>query len=718
MHGKSVSLQPSDAVQVPGVGAVTSYFSTYNGSSGLLVDSRTSTVSGELRPRANNAGLYEGGYGQSTAVALVDYGSYAVSIPTTDADGNGIPDLIQYERAGSFTATGSGFSVSGGSTFSISVQFSRAAGSANGSYTATTQSSSGLRNSVSGAYSLLSYQGTATYQRTSTNTLGVSITGLSQGGTTITGSTSYTTSGENQLSYAAFTARDATGTTYSIRAGSMSRNGSTYRGELSLVDGAPQTSWADFVNYVIQFTDPNDTDGDSIPDLTDPNSGQPPAISTQPGARTVSLNQSVTLSVTAVNAATYQWTKNGVPIAGATGSSFTISRVQSTDSGTYAVNVMNGSGTIVSNSAILTVPVAPAFTVNPLALTVERGSSFILTALAAGSPAPTYVWRRAGIAIAGATNSTLVVTNAGASNTGVYTCVATNSVGSVVSSSAAITVSDSSDFGRLTNLSIRTRAGAGAETLIAGFSVGGAGTVGTKNLLIRGIGPSLAQFSVPDVVQDPALTVYAGNAVHSSNDNWGGSSQIKALFGQVGAFSLTSDGSRDAAIYTPGIAPGSYTAHTTSSGSPGIALVEIYDTTAGTSSASRLVNVSARAQVETGAGILIAGFYVSGSTAKTLLIRGVGPTLTGFNVQGVLTDPQLGVYAGSRLIGSNDDWSNSTIMARTTASVGGFALSPASKDSALLITLQPGSYTVQMSGVGGLTGVGLIELYEVTNILP
>ncbi len=725
VHGKSVQLRPSNPTQVPGVGTVTSYFSTYNGNAGsLLIDSRTSTVSGELRPRASTPGLYEGGYGQVTPVAVVDYGSYAVSIPTADADSNGIPDLIQYDRAGSFTASGSGFSAAGGLTFSISVQFSRSAGSATGTYTSTTQNSAGQSNAVSGVYSLLSYQGTATYQRTSTNTLNISITGLFQNSTTLTGSTTYTTSGPDQLSYAAFTARDSTGTNYSIRAGGLTRDGNVYRGDLSLVDGMPQTSWADFLNYAFQFTDLNDADGDGIPDLTDPQAGQAPLISTQPRTQTVSINQNVTLTVSASNATAYQWTKNGAAIAGATTTSLTFTRVQLSDGGSYSVNVSNGSGTTASSVAVLTVApssVAPAFTVNPLSLTVRRGSSFMLTASASGFPTPTYTWRRAGTTIAGATGPSLLVTNAGTTNSGAYTCVATNSVSAVTSSSATITVSDSTNGGRLSNLSIRIRAGSGAETLITGFSIGGAGTQGSKSLLIRSVGPSLAQFSVQDALLDPLLTVYSGTNPHSWNDNWGGSAEIKSMSAQVGAFSLASDGSQDAAIYAPGLFNGTYTAHTTSGGGSGIALVEIYDTTstaAFTNSTPRLTNVSARAQVETGAGILIAGFVVSGSTAQTLLIRGIGPTLANFGVQGSLIDPQLAVYSGTRLIGANDDWGNNTTVTRTTANVGGFALSAGGKDAALLITLQPGSYTVQMSGVSSSTGVGLIELYEVTNITP
>ena len=152
-------------------------------------------------------------------------------------------------------------------------------------------------------------------------------------------------------------------------------------------------------------------------------------------------------------------------------------------------------------------------------------------------------------------------------------------------------------------------------------------------------------------------------------------------------------------------------------GGTGIALAEIYDATpAGTFTATtpRLVNVSARTQVGTGGGILIAGFVIGGTTAKTVLIRGIGPTLGVFGVTGVLDDPQLQLYSGTTLLRENDNWGGDAQISATGASVGAFALAnPASKDAVLLVTLPPGSYTAQISGVNASTGVALVEVYDV-----
>ena len=138
--------------------------------------------------------------------------------------------------------------------------------------------------------------------------------------------------------------------------------------------------------------------------------------------------------------------------------------------------------------------------------------------------------------------------------------------------------------------------------------------------------------------------------------------------------------------------------------------MEVYDSDPG-SPAATFANVSARNQVGTGDNLLVVGFAISGSAEKTFLIRAVGPTLA-FAVAGSLPDPKLEVFRGSTLLQSNDDWGGTTTLSNAFSQVGAFPLPGTSKDAALLVTLQPGSYTAQVSGVGGTTGVGLIEVYE------
>ena len=260
----------------------------------------------------------------------------------------------------------------------------------------------------------------------------------------------------------------------------------------------------------------------------------------------------------------------------------------------------------------------------------------------------------------------------------------------------------SSTTSYLSNLSVRTTAGTGAQTLIAGFALNG----GTKSLLVRAIGPGLAAFGVPGTIPDPRLELYSGTTRITENDDW--APTAAAVFNSVGAFGLPAN-SKDAALVTS-LAPGSYSAQASGGpGAGGVTLVELYDTAPG--SAARLVNVSARSQVGTGGDILIAGFAVGGSGLRTLLIRAIGPSLSAFGVTDVLANPKLELYAGSTLLQSNDDWD--AAVAPAFGRVGAFALAAGSRDAVLLVTLNPGTYTAQISGVNNTTGVALVEVYEV-----
>ena len=266
--------------------------------------------------------------------------------------------------------------------------------------------------------------------------------------------------------------------------------------------------------------------------------------------------------------------------------------------------------------------------------------------------------------------------------------------------------------GRLVNLSVRTFAGTDANTLIVGFFVGGSGG---KSLLVRGIGPTLAAFGVGEVLADPILTAFSGATSIGTNDNWGSAPNappIAATATAVGAFPLTA-GSLDAVLLRD-FAGGGYTVQVVGAqNATGFALMEVYD--AGGTGGARLVNVSARSAVGTGTGILIAGFVVDQGT-RAILVRGIGSSLAGFGVTGALADTQLQVFRGAQVIAENNDWgvaSNAATLANRAQAVGAFSLTIASKDAGLLLTLPPGAYTAQVSGVNASTGVGLVEIYAV-----
>jgi hypothetical protein len=132
--------------------------------------------------------------------------------------------------------------------------------------------------------------------------------------------------------------------------------------------------------------------------------------------------------------------------------------------------------------------------------------------------------------------------------------------------------------------------------------------------------------------------------------------------------------------------------------------------------AAKMVNLSTRALVGAGENQLIGGIVLRGGTARTLLIRALGPALGALGVAGTLSDPRLQLFRGADLVAENDDWGGDPLMAAAARSVGAFALSdPGSRDAVLLLSLPPGLYTAQVSGANGATGVALLEAYEVSN---
>jgi dienelactone hydrolase len=134
--------------------------------------------------------------------------------------------------------------------------------------------------------------------------------------------------------------------------------------------------------------------------------------------------------------------------------------------------------------------------------------------------------------------------------------------------------------------------------------------------------------------------------------------------------------------------------------------------------AARFVNLSVRARVGTGDNILISGFVVGDGLARTVLVRAVGPTIGAapFGVSDTLARPVLSLFRGSLRLASNTGWgtaANPADIRVAAAKVGAFALPEGSLDSALLGTLSPGPYTLQVAGANNTSGVALVEVYEV-----
>jgi len=251
-----------------------------------------------------------------------------------------------------------------------------------------------------------------------------------------------------------------------------------------------------------------------------------------------------------------------------------------------------------------------------------------------------------------------------------------------------------------------------------------AGTA-SKQVLIRAAGPALAAapFNVAGALADPTLQVLRGATQVGQNDNWGtpaaNATTVAAAATRAGAFPFRA-GSDDAALVAT-LTPGAYSVVV--GGGTGTVLAEIYEVLQNneTPGSRRLVNVSARGSVAPGTPF-IAGFVIGGPGPQRVLVRGVGPTLAGapFNVAGTLSNPQLTLLRGTATVKANDDWfrdPEAATIREAAARAGAFALGASSADAAMLLHLEPGAYTAQVSGPANAnaangSGIVLLEVYE------
>jgi hypothetical protein len=266
---------------------------------------------------------------------------------------------------------------------------------------------------------------------------------------------------------------------------------------------------------------------------------------------------------------------------------------------------------------------------------------------------------------------------------------------------------------KLVNISTRAWAGQDSSKLISGFVIQGSEPL---KVLVRAVGPALSSYGVSGVLADPRLTLFNGSSAQiAANDDWGTHPDqpgVLNAFSQAGAFALPA-GSKDSVLLVT-LQPGAYSVHIDgANASTGVALAEVY--AIGTSS-SRLINISSRTFVGTGSDVTISGFVVAGDGPRKVLIRGVGPSLGRLGVAGALANPRVALYNSSQaVVAENDDWTAFADQAALTAAMsqaGAFGLDAGSQDAAMLVTLNPGLYSVIASGVNNSTGIGLIEVYQ------
>ena len=458
-----------------------------------------------------------------------------------------------------------------------------------------------------------------------------------------------------------------------------------------------------------------------------------PIILAEPTNVTARAGFDATLTVNAdgTSPLRFQWFKNGAPVGPLSESNaLTLSSVQLSDAGSYSVTATNSAGSVTSNAATLTitavpVEVAPSFTTQPVGRAINAGSTVVFSSFAAGTPTPTYQWRQNGTIISGATLPNLVLSGAGPSAAGLYTCTATNSAGSATSNSATLSIAPAgTEPSRLDGLSVLTTLATGEPFFTVATVIGGAGTVGIKPLLVRASGPTLASpsFGIPGTLPDPRLELFSPPTSLATNDNWGTPAVnvpgISAAIAARAIFPFFAANSRDAAVYNSGLPAGNYTVQVgDTGGGTGLVLAEIYDAGTGAFSATtpRLVSVAVLKAVPAD-GLVTLGFNIGGTTAKTVLIRALGPTLGSlFNLPDAMPDPRVAVFAAGATtsFAVNDNWGGDAQILTLNNLVTFPPTSAASRDAIMILTLNPGGYTVEARPVAGSSGGSVLaEVYE------
>ena len=255
----------------------------------------------------------------------------------------------------------------------------------------------------------------------------------------------------------------------------------------------------------------------------------------------------------------------------------------------------------------------------------------------------------------------------------------------------------------LVNLSTRAFIGRGEEVMIGGFIIQGSQPA---TVILRAIGNSLAARGVTGANEDPTLELRSGSGtVLQYDDDWVGSPNAET----IASYGLDPTNSRESAVIAT-LQPGNYTAVIRGwEDATGVGLVELYDlhTTNG-----RAGNISTRGRVGTGNNVMVAGFIVGGGESKRVVLRGLGLSLKDAGVANALNDPMLDLRDGNgNVVRANDDWESDP----ESNEVRNAGLAPRhGTESALHVTLTGGSYTAIMSGFDNQTGIGLVEVYDLS----
>lgn len=252
---------------------------------------------------------------------------------------------------------------------------------------------------------------------------------------------------------------------------------------------------------------------------------------------------------------------------------------------------------------------------------------------------------------------------------------------------------------KMANISTRANVHTGQMAEIAGFIITGNAP---KKVIIRAIGPSLQPYGIASALANPSLELRdAAGRLLAQNDDWRDTQE-----GEILTTGIPPANPFESAIVTV-LAPGSYTAVVQGAdGGEGVALAEVYDLDP--ASGSALANVSTRGLAGSDNDVMISGLILRGTETSNVVVRAIGPSLAFANITGPLNDPTLSIYDQSgTVVAANDDWKQTQKSELETRHLG----PTDDRESAILTTLAPGSYTTIVRGAHEQNGVALVEVY-------
>ncbi|MEY2518877.1 MAG: outer rane lipase/esterase [Verrucomicrobiota bacterium] len=257
---------------------------------------------------------------------------------------------------------------------------------------------------------------------------------------------------------------------------------------------------------------------------------------------------------------------------------------------------------------------------------------------------------------------------------------------------------------KVMNVATRVFVDTGERVSIVGFIITGDTS---KKMLLRGLGPSLMANNVPNVLDNPVLTLFDdAQNVLVTNDDWQQSPRATEIMNS----GLAPKNVRESAILIS-LPPGHYTAVLAgNNGGTGNGIVEAYDLDTGATN-STFANLSTRGYVGGGDNVMIAGLIMGNGDSPIIVLRAIGPTLTSAGIVNPLLNPTIELFDGNGVsIGFNDDWKIPQLQA-----VRATKLDPTDdRESAIVnLFLTPGNYTAIVRGKNDSTGVALVEAYRI-----